>query len=310
MKLLMVGGTGVAGRAALPRLVEGGHEVLVLARSAAAESAVTAAGGRPVHGDADDPTVLRGWLEGVDAAIDLRVRIPTPGRAVLPGGWREYVRLRDAAAGRLVDAAIAAATPRLVHDTVTMVYADGGEAWLDEDAPVDAPGFLAANLACEAHLARLAAAGGVAVALRFSQFYGPHDAYSRQLVAQARRGRAMVLGSSEAYTSAIHTDDVGSAVALAATTPGLASGVYNVADDEPLRNGELVEVFGAAAGRAVRPPPAWLPRLLSLLPGPAGSLLGRSNRVRSDRFRAATGWRPAVPSRRAGWPAAFRTVPS
>ena len=308
MKLLMLGGTGVAGRAALPHLVEGGHDVLVLARSTTAASKVAAAGGRAVSGDVDDPAVLRGWLHGVDSAVDLRVRIPTPGRAVLPGGWREYVRLRDAATGRLVDAAIAAGTPRLVHDTVTMVYADGGDTWLDEDAPVQAPGFMAANLACEAHLGRLSAAGGVAVALRFSQFYGPHDAYSRQLVGQARRGRAMVLGPPEAYTSAIHTDDVGAAVALAATAPGLTSGAYNVADDEPLRNRELVEVFGAAAGRAVRPPPPWLPRLLSVLPGPTGSMLGRSNRVRSELFRAATGWRPSVPSRRTGWPAAFRAV--
>jgi len=171
----MLGGTGVAGRAALPHLVRGGHDVSVLARSDAAAAVIRDAGARPVTGDADDPATLRRWLDGVDAAVDLRVRIPTPGRAVLPGGWREYVRLRDAAAGRLVGAAIDAGTPRLVHDTVTMVYADGGDSWLDEDARVHAPGFMAANLACEAHLARLGAAGGVGVALRFSQFYGPDD---------------------------------------------------------------------------------------------------------------------------------------
>jgi nucleoside-diphosphate-sugar epimerase len=300
MKLFVLGGTGVAGRATLRHLR--GHDVSALARTPEAGRAVEAAGARPVSGDPDDPAQLRRWLDGVDAAIDLRVRIPTPGRAVLPGAWREYVRLRDTAAGRLVDAAIDVGTPRVVHDTVSMVYADGGDTWLDEDAAVDAPGFMAANLACEAHLGRLSAAGGVGVALRFAQFYGPDDEYSRQVVAQARRGRALVLADLASYSSAIHTEDVGAAVALAATAPGLAAGIYNVADDEPLRHGELVAVLSEAAGRPVRPPPAWLTRLV---PGAIGTALTRSNRVRNAKFRAATGWRPSVPSRRTGWPAVF-----
>jgi nucleoside-diphosphate-sugar epimerase len=301
LRVLMLGGTGVAGRAALGQLTAAGHEVSVLARTEEAARRVADAGGRPVTGDPDDPAELRRWLHGVDVAVDLRVRIPAPARAVLPDGWREYVRLRDTAAGRLVDAAIATGTPRVVHDTVSMVYADGGDSWLDEDAAVDTPGFMAANLACEAHLARLTAAGGVGVALRFAQFYGPDDAYSRQVIAQARRGRALVLGDPDAFSSAIHTDDVGTAVALAATTPDLAPGTYNVADDEPLRHRDLMAVLGGAAGRTVRPPPR-------LLVGLAPRVLRRSQRVSSERFRAATGWRPSVPSRRTGWPAAFDRV--
>jgi len=288
----MLGGTGVAGRATLRHLRE--HDVSVPVRNPAGQQVVAGAGATPLDGDQDDPAQLRRWLDGVDAAIDLRVRIPAPSRAVLPGAWREYIWLRDTAAGRLVDAAIDVGTPRLVHDTVTMVYADGGDAWLDEDAPVSAPMFLAANLACEAHVARLTAAGGTGVALRFAQFYGPDDAMSRAVVGAARRGLWLQPARRQAWTSAVHTEDVGAAVALAATTDGLPGDVYNVADDEPLRTADLLTVLGSAAGRTVRTP---LPgRLL-----PAG--LSRSNRVRSDRFRAATGWRPSVPSRREGWPA-------
>jgi nucleoside-diphosphate-sugar epimerase len=296
VKILVLGGTGVAGRSTLPGLA--GHEVLALARSAAATEAVRAAGATPLSGDPDDPAQLRRWLDGVDVAIDLRVCIPAVNRALLPGAWREYVRLRDTAAGRLVDAAIDAGTPRVVHDTVSMVYASD-DAWLDESAPVDAPGFMAANLACEAHLARLTAAGGTGVALRFSQFYGPSDAASRSVIAAARRGFApLLLGDPDGWTSAIHIDDVGPAVALAATTEGLAGGVYNVSDGEPLRRREMAQVLGAAAGRRVRTPPRFLARL-------APPALVRSQRVTSELFREATGWRPSVPSRRTGWPAAF-----
>lgn len=300
MKILLLGGTGVAGRAALRHLR--GHEVSVLARSEAAARAVAESGGTPLAGDADDPAQLRRWLRGVDTAIDLRVRIPPPLRAVLPGSWREYVWLRDTAAGRLVDAAIDVGTPRVVHDTVSMIYTGSPSGWLTEDSPTDAPAFLAANLACEAHLARLTTAGGAGIALRFAQFYGPDDAMSRATVAAARRGFApLAFGDPQAWTSAIHTEDAGAAVALAATTEGLDGGVYNVADGEPLRHRELLSVLTAAAGRRVHAPPRPLARL-----APAGLL--RSQRVSSEKFRAATGWTPTVHTRRTGWPAAFATL--
>ncbi len=298
MRLLLLGGTGVAGRAALRHLRE--HEVSAVVRDPAGGRTVTGLGAVALDGDQHDSAQLRRWLDGVDAVIDLRVRIPSPTRAVLPGAWRDYVLLRDTAAGRLVDAAIDVGTPRLVHDTVSMVYADGGDAWHDEDAAVTAPTFLAANLACEAHVARLAAAGGTGVALRFAQFYGPDDAMSRQAVAAARRGLWLLSGAGRTWTSAVHVEDAGAAVALAATTDGLPAGIYNVADDEPLRTTDLLAVLSEAAGRRVRAPLAPVARFVPLL--------ARSNRVDSDRFRAATGWRPTVPSRRAGWPATFAAI--
>jgi 2-alkyl-3-oxoalkanoate reductase len=298
MKVLMFGGTGVAGRAALRHLRDETVSVSVPVRDEAGRSTVTALGATALHGDQHDPGQLRRWLDGVDAVVDLRVRIPGAARAVLPGAWREYVRLRDTAAGMLVDAAIDAAIPRLVHDTVTMIYADGGDAWLDEDAEVSAPSFLAANLACEGHLARFAGSGGTAVALRFAQFYGPDDRMTRSAVASARRGFWTMPGAPTAWTSAVHTDDAGSAVALAAVMPGLGSGVYNVADDEPLLTADLLDVVAEAAGRRrLRTPLTAVARMVPLL--------ARSNRVRSQRFRAATGWSPVVATRREGWPALF-----
>ncbi|HEY0637829.1 MAG TPA: NAD(P)-dependent oxidoreductase [Pseudonocardiaceae bacterium] len=296
MKVLLLGGTGVAGRATLRWLRErGGHDVSAVVRDERGRRVVTELGARPVTGDQRDPRRLRDWLQDVDVAVDLRVRLPAASRAVLPGAWRDYVALRDTEAGRLADAVIDVGTPRLVHDTVTMVYADGGDAWLDEDSPVDARGFLAANLACEEHLARVTAAGGVGIALRFGQFYGPDDAMSRQAARAVRRGFWPLPGAPRAFSSAVHTDDVGSAVGLAATTRGIEPGVHDVVDEEPLRTEELLAVLSTAVGRRVRAPFAPLARVV-----PA---LGRSQRVRGERFRAATGWQSTVPTRRIGWPA-------
>jgi nucleoside-diphosphate-sugar epimerase len=267
------------------------------ARSDAKAELVERLGAVPVRGNAEGDDLLR-WLPGTDAVVDLRISIPSTSRAVLPGSWREYQRLRGPVAGQLVDAAITAGVPRVVHDTVTMIYADGGDDVLTEDSPVDAPGHLHANVVTEQHLMRFTAAGGTGVALRFGQFYGPDDAYSLDLYRRARRGQALVVGQGQGWSSAIHTDDVGPAVAAALSVP---AGVYNVVDDEPLRRSDLVAVLASAVGREkLRTPPSFL---TSLAPAPVRAL-ARSQRVSAERFRQVTGWRPSVPSRRSGLPQA------
>ena len=302
MKVKVLGATGTAGRAAIPVLVAAGHDVFGHARTDSAAAAVAVLGDTPVRADTDDPDELRAMLTGADAVVDLRVAIPPATRAALPLAWREYARLRDTGTGLVVDAALRAGVQRVIHDTVTMVYADGGDAQLDEDSPVDATGALVANLAAERHLARLSAAGGTGVALRFAQFYGPDDRFSRELMSAARRGRALLAGRPEGWTSALHTDDVGQAVLVALTAP---AGFYNVVDDEPLRRRDVLDLLAQSAARTVRPFPAWTSSLAS---APVRAL-ARSQRVSAARFRAL-GWRPSVPSRRQGWPEAFAAFTS
>jgi nucleoside-diphosphate-sugar epimerase len=281
----------------VPLLRQAGHEVAGHARSAERARRVEALGAVPVQGDTDDPDTLARLVTGHDAVLDLRVAVPPASRAALPGAWREYVRLRDDAAGTLVDAALRAGVPRVVHDTVTMVYADGGNAVLDEDSPVDAPGPLASNLATERHLARFTSAGGVGVVLRCGQFYGPDDEFSRQVMASARRGVVPVLGAPEAWHSAVHVDDVGHALVHALQVP---AGVYDVVD-RPVRRAELLRILADAAGvRRVR----GLPRWSTVVAGAPVRALARSQRVSSARFEAL-GWRPTVPDRREGWVRAF-----
>jgi len=300
VRVVVLGATGTAGRGLVPLLLGAGHAVLAPVRSDAAEAVARSVGAATARGDADDPATLARWLGDADVAVDLRVAVPAGKRALRPGGWRDYTDLRDRATGRLVDAAIATGTRRVVRDTITMVYADGGERLLVESAAVEAPGAMRANLDAEAHVARLTAAGGEGVALRLAPFYGPHDSASSDLLARARRGQALVLAPAAAWTSALHTDDVGPALAVAVMAPAV-TGVWNVSDDDPLRAAELVEVLAGAVGRdGLRTPPR---ALLRLAPAPVRAL-GRSQRVTSAAFRTATGWRPGVPSRRQGWPAA------
>ena len=303
MKILLLGASGVTGRSTLPQLIKDGHDVLAHSRSLDHLSDAARLGATPIEGDAFDPTRLRGWLTGCDAVIDLRVSIPGAATAALPWSWRDYARLRDDGCRAVVDAALQAGVPRVVRDTVTMVYTDGGDAWIDETRPTHATGALAANLAAEAHLARLTAAGGAGVAIRFAGYYGPDDAFSRECIRAARSGRALIAGPPTGWTSAIHTDDVGSAVAAGLTAP---AGVYNAVDDEPLRRDALLRLLASSAAKPrLTPLPEWAARLAS---APVRSL-ARSHRVSNARLKAL-GWAPSVASRRTGWPEAFAATPS
>jgi nucleoside-diphosphate-sugar epimerase len=206
--------------------------------------------------------------------------------------------------GTLVDAALREGVARVIHDTVVMVYAGDPEGWLTEASPVSARGPLHANLAAEQHLERLTSQGGIGVALRLGQLYGPSDDFSRSVARAATRGWSFAQGSDQGWTSALHTDDIGPAVCSALDVP---AGVYNVVDDEPMRRGELVQLLARSVGRpGLRRPPAWT---MSLASEPVRSV-GRSQRVSAARFTGLTGWHPTVPSRREGWPAAIAALVS
>jgi len=230
-----------------------------------------------------------------------RIALRAGVRAALPSTQREYAALRGPALAVVVDAALAVGVPRLVRDLVSFVYADGGDAWLDEGSSVEVSGPLAANLAAEAEVARFTAGGGAGIVLRCGQFYGPDDALSRDELRLARRRLSVLPGRPDAWHSALHVDDVGPAVVAAL---GVTAGVWNVVDGEPLRRRELASVLRQAVGLPASGPLLRLPAAVSSRE-PSLAVLARSQRVGAAAFRAATGWVPTVGSRWQGWPAAL-----
>ncbi|HXI76632.1 MAG TPA: hypothetical protein VNH21_05815, partial [Steroidobacteraceae bacterium] len=97
-------------------------------------------------------------------------------------------------------------------------------------------------------------------------------------------------------------DDAATAVLAALWLP---AGIYNVADDEPLRHREFAEVLAAALQVA---PPKILPSWVTRLTGSMGELISRSLRISNRKLRASSGWAPQFSSVRTGWPAMVRAL--
>lgn len=296
MKIFVTGATGVVGRRAVPLLVRAGHEVTDVARTPEKAAAMQRAGARSVVVDLFDAAGVRRALAGHEAVINLATHIPrSTVRMMLPWAWRENDRIRREASAVLVDAALAEGVARFVQESFAPMYPDCSGEWIDEAVPPRPARYNRSALDAEQSAARFTHGGGTGVVLRYAGFYGPDASHVPDLIRFTRRGMSALPGRPDAYFSSVSHDDAASAAVAAL---GVGPGIYNVADDEPLRRAE----FGAvvAAGEGVPPPqpqPAWMAGLM----GSLGELLSRSVRMSNGKFREASGWSPRYPSLREGW---------
>ena len=296
MKVFVTGATGVIGTRAVPALVAAGHAVTAVARSTAKAELVRSFGAAPVEVDLFDPDAVQAAVVGHDAVANLATKIPPLSQAAKASAWVENDRIRTEASRNLVDAALAAGAGRFVQESIAFPYLDAGDAWIDEDHPVQHVGPFAGSGAAEAEAARFTGAGGTGVVLRFAQFYAPDATHTVAFDKAARWRINPFIGDPDAFISSIHAEDAGTAVTAALEAP---AGIYNVADDEPVTRRAAGVVLATANG--VRRVYA-LPRLLQAIGPSSSKLLAKSLRVSNQRFKGATGWSPAHPSIREGWP--------
>lgn len=144
MVVFVTGGSGVLGRASIPRLRAAGHEVRAPGRSEL---------------DLFDAAAVSQAVDGAAAVLHLATRIPPAGRRE-PGAWNENDRLRVEATRLLADAALSSGAELFVFASVAFL-----------EPPV--PEHLRSTLTAEAEVERFAATGGRGVVLRFGLLDGP-----------------------------------------------------------------------------------------------------------------------------------------
>jgi nucleoside-diphosphate-sugar epimerase len=260
---------------------------------------VRSLGGEPALVDLFDRDELVRETKDTDAILHLATSIPPMAKMALRSAWRTNDRLRAVTTPLLVDAARENGVGTIVAESVTFMYSDRGDAWIDESTPWPDPHpQWASTYELEDAVRAFTADGGRGIVLRFGLFYGPEARSVDEALRLAKARVAMLSGSGDAYVSSIHTDDAAAAVAAALDAP---AGVYNVVDDEPVTRDEYRNAFAGAFGlKRLHLVPGAVMRAAG---GKAAEILLRSQRVTNAAFRGATTWAPRYPSVREGWTA-------
>jgi nucleoside-diphosphate-sugar epimerase len=163
----------------------------------------------------------------------------------------------------------------------TGVYGDARGAWVDESAAV--AGRRANRNAADAAWLALGAR-----VLRLPGIYGP----GRSPLDRVREGAAHRVDVPGQVFSRVHVDDIAAAVTLAATAP---AGAYNIADDEPAGQNDVVAYAAALLG--MDPPPFVA---LDTLSAPARAFYAENRRVANGKAKRVLGWTPRYRDYRAG----------
>lgn len=284
MRIFMTGATGWIGSAVVPELLDAGHRVVGLARSARSADALRAAGVEPVTGGLDDLDVLRAAALEADGVLHL--------------GFKHDFS----------DVAAAGATERAAVETFGDVLAGSGRLLLiasglagladgrtaTEDDATTLVGATALRGGSE-HLALSYADRDVrAVAVRFGvSVHGAHDhGFVATLVDIARReGVSGHIGDGANRWPAVHRLDAARLVRLAVERASAGAVVHAVAE-EGVATRDIAGAIGERLGvptSAVAPERAqehfgWLARFYAA-DAPASSRLTR------ERY----GWAPTWP---------------
>jgi nucleoside-diphosphate-sugar epimerase len=310
MNIFIAGGTGAIGRVLVPLLVDDGHKVVALTRSADSHSQLERQGAMPVVGDVYDEVRIARLV--AEAEAEVVIHQLTAFGTTNGDPYAETIRVRTEGTRNLISAARAARVRRFIAQSISFMCSPFGSGLTDEDTPLylDASPALRGPTEAVASLERqtLEANGMSGTVLRYGWFYGPGTSYDPEgsIPRAIRAGTMPVVGAGAGTYSFINLPD-----AAAATVKVLAhetSGIFNIVDDSPVR---LSEWLPFAARLLDAPAPGHIDEAL------ARQKLGDLRVYYFNKQRGASnakakrefGWQPAFPSWRAGFEALYLTRP-
>ena len=304
VRVFVAGGSGALGRRLVPQLVARGHQVTATATSPAKLGLLEKLGADGVVMDGLDavsvgaavaaarPDAIVHQMTALSAAHAGKPDLKHPDRF-----FATTIRLRSEGTDHLLAAAEATGVSRVVAQGFGAFNGlrEGGWVKTEED-PLD-PGPASARTGTEAlsYLEDVVVKAGGAV-LRYGSLYGPGAIDN--WVALVRKRRFPLVGGGTGYLSWVHLDDAASATVLALEQE--ATGVFNIADDEPAPASQWLPYLAACAGakRPVRVP-AWLARLLA---GEVAVIMMTEGRGFSNaKAKRELGWELRYPSWRQGF---------
>lgn len=297
MRVFVAGGTGVIGRPLVARLLAGGHEVGVLARSDSAAKRIVEMGATPVEGDALNALSLGYAVKTFKPEIVINQLTSLP-RSLL--NLRDALRsakltnrLRDEATPVLVEAARDVGAERIISQSISFAQQPGPGIRVEDDplhlqAPSSHRKVVQSLAALEE--ATLAADDIDGVVLRYGAFYGPGTYFdAEQAYPTMLQKRALpIIGEGRGVWALLHVEDAADATIRAMTGP---PGIYNICDDDPVAAAELLPWMAYALGTKQ---PRRVPRSVFSV-GPLNImkyLIDEQPEVSSSKAREVMGWSP------------------
>ena len=308
MKVFIAGASGAVGRRLIPRLVEAGHDVTAMTRSAAKADDLRALGAQVAVADAlQKPAVVQAVMRAEPEVVvhELTALAGVNKYRRFDQEFAATNRLRTEGTEHLVAAARAAGARRLIAQSYGgWNYARTGTGLKVEDDPFDPepPAHQRESLQAFRQLEAtvLGAAELEGIVLRYANFYGPGTSYAPDgnLAALVRKRALPLIGDGAGVWSFVHVDDAVQATALALERG--SPGVYNIGDDEPAPVCRWLPAFAEALGaKAPRHVPRWVGRLAA---GEVGiSMMTQIRGISNAKAKRELGFTPRYPTYREGF---------
>jgi nucleoside-diphosphate-sugar epimerase len=305
VKVLVAGATGAIGKPLVAQLLEAGHEVVALTRSAEKANALKTQGANGVECDVFDRASVDSVIaeHRPQAVIDMLTSLPPrldPRK--LKEAYAANDRVRREGSGNLIAAAEAGGVERYVIQSVAFLYEPKGDWVKSEDDPVwlDAPEPFRDSVAVlNANEQKVTNSGAfTGTALRFGFFYGPGTYFAEDgaTTEDLRKRRYPIVGGGKGQMPLIHVDDAARACVAALSGP---SGIYNIVHDPSPSYAEGLNAFASVA-RAPAPikVPAWVVRPVvgGFLAGAMATTRGASGEkaLREFGFKPAKSWQDGI----------------
>src|SRR6266542_295116 len=315
MKVFVAGATGVLGRNLVPQLVEGGHEVVGMTRSASKQDLVRSLGARPVVAHALDPDAVAEAVASAEPEVIVHELTALSGPMSMRDARhpdRSFAatmtsRLRTEGTDHLLAAGRAVGARRFVAQSFgAFRYARTGGPVQTEADPLDPNPPAPLRPVVEALLyledAVTTIDWGEGLALRYGGFYGLGTGISLDpdavMAGPIRKRRFPIVGDGGGVWSHIHIEDAAAATAIAVEQG--PPGIYYIVDDDPAPVREWLPVLASALD--AKPPrrvPRWLGRLAA---GEAATIMMTEARgVSNAKAKRELGWQLRYPSWRQGF---------
>jgi nucleoside-diphosphate-sugar epimerase len=310
MKVFVAGATGAIGRRLLPMLVDKGHDVIGMTRTASKQDLVRELGAGPVVADALDPEGVAQAVAEAEPEVVIHqltaIDAGAMGRSI-DKMFAQTNRLRTEGTDHVLAAAKAVGARRFIAQSFAgwPFERTGGPIKTEDDPLQDSPPkTVSQTLGAIRYLeATVRGADGIeGLVLRYGGFYGPGTSLGLnpdgEQIQMLRKRRFPVVGSGAGIWSLVHIDDA--AAATAAALERGEPGVYHVVDDEPAEVSallpELAKIIGAKPPRRL---PRWAGRLLA---GEGMTIMMTEVRGASNaKAKRGLGWELRYPSWRQGF---------